>query len=96
MNTQKRSCRAVRGLPQPLPHTTTGSIRDPHTRNIRSEARVWTLLTLRGPQVPEQGKHAPEVGLGLHSLPRKHWEPGETCGIRPDSATVRPDPTPEA
>src|SRR6476659_2389763 len=53
------------------------------------------LYTLRGPQAPEQGKHVPEVGLELHSLPRKHWTPAETCGIRPDPAPVRPDPKPE-
>jgi hypothetical protein len=34
----------------------------------------------------------PEVGLELHSSPRKHWEPVETCGIRISSKTVRADP----
>ena len=34
----------------------------------------------------------PEVGLELHSNPRKHWTPPETCGIRPDPTPVRPSP----
>jgi len=37
------------------------------------------LYTLSGPQAPEQGKHVPEVGLELHSLPRKQWEPAKIC-----------------
>jgi hypothetical protein len=37
----------------------------------------------------------PEVGLELHSLPRKHWAPPETCGIRPVPTHIRPDPKPK-
>jgi hypothetical protein len=47
------------------------------------------LYTFSGPQGPEQGKHVPEVGLELDSLPRKHRAPVETCGIRPDPTQIR-------
>ena len=50
------------------------------------------LYTFSGPQAAEQGKHVPEVGLELHSLPRKHWTPPETCGIRAGPTHIRPDP----
>ena len=42
-------------------------------------AHKGDLYTLSGPQAPEQGKHVPEVGLELHSLPRKQWEPAKIC-----------------
>jgi hypothetical protein len=38
-------------------------------------AHKGDLYTLSGLQAPEQGKHVPEVGLELHSLPRKPWTP---------------------
>ncbi len=34
----------------------------------------------------------PEVGLERDSEPCKHWEPMETCGIRPDPMAVRGSP----
>ena len=58
-------------------------------------AHKGDLYTVSGPQAPEQGKHVPEVGLELHSLPRKHWELPETCGIRPDPTHIRPDAKPK-
>ena len=48
------------------------------------------LYTFSGSQAPEQGKHVPEVGLELHSSPRKRWAPAERCGVRPDPAQYDP------
>jgi hypothetical protein len=42
-----------------------------------------------------RGNTVPEVGLELHSLPRKHRAPPETGGIRASLAEVRPGPKPE-
>jgi hypothetical protein len=37
----------------------------------------------------------PEVGLELHSLPRKHWTPPKTYGIRPDPTHIQAKPKPK-
>ena len=58
-------------------------------------AHKGDLYTVSGPQAPEQGKHVPEVGLELHSRPRKHWTPAATYGIRPDPTDIRPGPMPK-
>ena len=42
-----------------------------------------------------RGNAVPEVGLELHSSPRKHWALTETCGIRPDPTPARASPTPK-
>ena len=42
-----------------------------------------------------RGNAVPEVGLELHSLPRKHWAPPEKCGIRPGPNHIRRSPKPK-
>ena len=43
-----------------------------------------------GTQAPEQGKHVPEVGLELHSLPREHWHPRKHAESGPNRPTYDP------
>ena len=76
--------------PEPATHTTS---------QAAAAARPQTATSVRqASEGPDQGQcthvkaktplargnAVPEVGLELHSLPRKHWASAETFGIRAD------------
>jgi hypothetical protein len=67
--------------------------RQPYSAAGLRGTRGESMSTHQKPKLPLTWENVPEVGLELHSSPCNHWEPLETCGIRPDPTPIRPSPT---
>jgi hypothetical protein len=84
MNTQKEPPRALRPAVASRSPTTEQAAQNPHTRNIRSEARMCTMCTRKNTKKPLNRENTvPEVGLEPTHLSIPHFE----CGASANSAT---------